>query len=334
MKQRGQILSNRLANNLLTQPVDTAEQVLETVLGVQAQYVNHGLFNLMLRLNTSDSLQNKLLLGWGQRQTVHYYTLENWLSMTNLLRNEARWPVDYLTKQGINLRDSLQVLAEHIKTKGPSSRKEISRLYGSEWSHLTNWSALFLEGSRQGKVFMTRHSTESTDLLFHWNDQPRPLSNEFSLLNDYFKAYGPASKKDAAHFFGVKQAFFTLDFDKYWNNIAGLYYSELEELELPEVQLLGKFDPLLVAYKDKDVLFQAKQIKQIWRSAGQISAILLIHGEFSGTWRYQLSGRKMAFYVTTTQQLLKRQKETIEHVFNNFSKLMAKEITAITYDRI
>lgn len=334
MKHRAQVLSNRLANNLLTQPADTAEQVLETVLGVQAQYVNHGLFNLMLRLNTTDSLHEKLLLGWGQRQTVHYYTQANWLKMTSMLKEEIRWPSEYLTKQNINLDDSLQTLADYIKANGPSSRKEISQLYGSDWAHLTNWSALFLEGSRRGQIFMTRDSAESTDLLFHWNDQPQPLSDEFFLLNQYFKAYGPASKRDAAHFFGVKQAFFTIDFDEHWNSVAGLYYSELGEFELPEIQLLGKFDPLLVAYKDKDVLFQGKQIKQIWRTAGQISAILLIHGEFAGTWRYQMSGRKLAFYLTTNQHLLKHQKQAIEHVFNNFSKLMAKEIKTITYDKI
>lgn len=332
------ILSSRLANNMLTQPVESAEKVLESSLGVQAQYLNHGLFNIMNRLKDLTNLEAQALaIGWGQRQTVHYYQADKWLQIISLLNKEARWPQQHLLKLGVQVDESLEILAAFLKEHGPSSRQAISQLYGEDWQHLSNWSALFLEGSRRGQLLMRRSSFASTDVLIEWRDQPVIQSGEalqLALLKDYFKAYGPASKGDAAHFFGVRQTFFTLDFDKYFAQMDGLYYTQLNETALPEVQLLGKFDPLLVAYRDKALMFDVADHAKIWKKAGQISALLLIHGKLAGTWRYQMSGRQLTFYVSTQQNLLKRQKLAIEQVFSQFAKLMLKEIKAVIYDKI
>ncbi len=44
--------------------------------------------------------------------------------------------------------------------------------------------------------------------------------------------------------------------------------------------LLGKFDPLFVSYAKKNWLASEKETSLIWRTAGQIEAVLIINAQF------------------------------------------------------
>ena len=54
--------------------------------------------------------------------------------------------------------------------------------------------------------------------------------------------------------------------------------------------MLGRFDPLLLAHRDKDWVVPAAAYKQVWRPAGHIEAVVLAHGRAVATWRYDRIG--------------------------------------------
>lgn len=72
------ILCNRLYNQGLIEPLSSPLDVLHKTLGIQAQYINHALFNIYNRLPQSypfafKELADTSILAWGQRQTYHFY---------------------------------------------------------------------------------------------------------------------------------------------------------------------------------------------------------------------------------------------------------------------
>ena len=62
------------------------------------------------------------------------------------------------------------------------------------------------------------------------------------------------------------------------------------EREAWPVRMLGRFDPLLLAHKDKGWVVPEKYYDRVWRPAGHIEAVVLEHGRAVATWRYDRLG--------------------------------------------
>ena len=56
------------------------------------------------------------------------------------------------------------------------------------------------------------------------------------------------------------------------------------------VRLLHRFDPLLLATKDKAWLIDAEHYKKVWRPSAHVDPALLVRGRIAGTWRYDRKG--------------------------------------------
>jgi hypothetical protein len=52
------------------------------------------------------------------------------------------------------------------------------------------------------------------------------------------------------------------------------------------VKLLHRFDPLLLATRDKSLLVDEVHYKKVWRPAAHVEPVLLVHGRIAGVWRY------------------------------------------------
>ena len=50
------------------------------------------------------------------------------------------------------------------------------------------------------------------------------------------------------------------------------------------VRMLGRFDPLLLAHKDKTVWVRRIDYPRVWTTNGTIEATVLVHGRIAGTW--------------------------------------------------
>lgn len=337
------IISNRLNNNLLINKSISISYILKKLLGIQAQYSNYALFNIFSRLEkNSDNLENLFdssIIGWGQRQTVHYYDLNNWQEINILLNSEERWPKKYLKDYGVDLESNISKLKYFLTKNNGSTREEIKKVYGDEWAILSNWAALFLEASCRGNLFSVKKNIFSKEQNFFWKDNYTFKKNEnikIDMLEKYLIAYGPASKKDIAHFFGVNQSFFDIDFSKYFNKITeskiDLFYTDINTNQIiPEILVLGKFDPLLVAYAHKQIMFDDYDNKLIWKKGGQISSVILYYGNLIGIWEYKIYKNKINFFVFLKFLISKEQKLKIESNFYEFSLLLNKTFNGIIY---
>lgn len=336
---KSQLLAQRFYNQGLVIPYDNVEDLLRESLGIQAQYLNHGLFNIATRLDwakdqrASASL-DQAILAWGQRQTYHFYDLETWQMMSHFLADERLWVDKHFQAQDLDLDAAVAELED--KLQEDKKRSVLSAEYGQRWKSLFEWSALFLYTSRQGKLY---HKLLADDRLVKWQDRQNQPSNDLPkhLLEAYFTFYGPASLADAAHFFGVTQAKIEpIDVTelKTYQVDDRLYYAKLwhDEATIPQVLVLGKFDPLLVSYKHKAILIGQDDQPHIWGKAGQIAAIILIKGKLRATWTMATSGKTISFTVTANKEITQRHQATIRRIFRRYTKWVDKEVRAITFN--
>ena len=57
------------------------------------------------------------------------------------------------------------------------------------------------------------------------------------------------------------------------------------------LRLLHRFDPLLLAHKDKAWIVDPERYKAVWRKAGYVEAVILRRGRVAGTWGYERATR-------------------------------------------
>lgn len=339
------ILSQRLNRSGLIQKKTNVESVLSHLLGIQAQYPNYAKINLINRIRTNmhsnfvHQLEHEdIILAWGQRQTVHFYYKLDWLRIILLLEKQADWPDKSLTQKGYHVPHQLNRLKQLFQSNVPLTKEIIQDHFQEDANDLFHWAALFLKASRSGNLYFKIHGSQKQ---YHWypfeeKEQFHMEELETLLLKKYFDAYGPATKADAAHFFGVTQSYFTISFEEIFmkTEINGIHYYFTEYqglLPIPEILLLGKFDPLLLAYKNKIWLAYEREASLIWRKAGQVEAVLLISGKFAGTWRYKVRGNHVTFVFYLDLCLTNKQKEKINKKVSSFVTALQKENYSVEF---
>lgn len=336
-----EILAQRLYHQALLESKLTGAEVLAKSLGIQSQYVTHGIYNYFNRLANpkADSyadLTEQGILAWGQRGTYHFYDRPTWEGLSLLLSETVSWPWHHLAEQGVEVTAQLERLAGYL-ADGPLTREALKDRYGQEeWRQLFRWGGLFLAASRQGQLYQT---LSQGDRLVHWQLAPGSqdlLGLKKQLLATYFSFYGPATLGDAAHFFGVPQTFFSqVDLSDWPSCRYGkqtFYYQTWQEAaKLPTVLVLGKFDALLVSYKSKDILVEKDRHHTIWQKAGQIPALILIRGQVKGEWNLRQQGDQITFQVTSAQPLAKAHQATIRARFKAFARWWGKKVKAIDF---
>jgi hypothetical protein len=95
--------------------------------------------------------------------------------------------------------------------------------------------------------------------------------------------------------------------------VTTLYYARARGLvadRIPEptpenwpVRLLYRFDPLLLAHKDKGALVDPGRYKAVWRPAGHIEGTVLVDGRIAGTWNYRRRANHLDIAVAAFQSL-------------------------------
>ncbi|MBM9832220.1 winged helix DNA-binding domain-containing protein [Enterococcus faecalis] len=333
------IIIQRFYNQGLTHAFTSIEELLTAALGIQSQYINHGLFNLAIRLHLEKDQKvyqtlESVILAWGQRQTYHFYSKPIWQKMTSFLAEDQIWVKNYFQKENLDLDKALEELRG--KLAQPQLRSQLALSYGDRWNKLFIWSALFLQASRQGQLYQ---KLLPEDRLVIWEESTllAPLEVSKEMLEAYFSFYGPATIADAAHFFGIKQA------QIHRADLAGLkkvsygnrayYFKNWQtDVSLPEVLVLGKFDPLLIAYKHKELLIAPEAQAQVWKKGGQIAALILIRGQFCGTWTMAHQAKGVRFTVTSPKPLALKHQAKIRRIFKDYAKWLGKSVVTVSFE--
>lgn len=256
-----------------------------------------------------------LVKTWLMRGTLHLVPAHELPLYTAAMRAVPLVPrASWLTYFGLSPAE----LTRLIDTIGgaldgrPMTREEIIAVAGKaqsekvrEWLK-SGWGGFLKPVARAGLLCFgpSRGQTVTFVRPKEWLGEWRDVEPEAALLEiarRYLHAFGPATRRDFrfwwGHWAGIANAAWaglepelaTVSVDG-WR--AQMLVSDLTRLPVPtrgSVQLLPLFDPYLMGYATRDHLLEAEHRSKVTRTAGWISAVVLIDGRVEGTWTHSVS---------------------------------------------
>ncbi len=321
------------------------ESAARAILGAQAQQENPGLFALSQRTAarpTAKELRRRLLepgarslvRTWGQRDTLHIYSSDDWplviAALPEWYRSGRRGGMP--RESDLDLaRDAFEVAEEVVYRRElfdliPQRYLEEIAAHPGVGDSAERLAAtrLIWVLARQGVVCFA-HKTGAEQAYVHrgrwlprleWSEPP---SHEAAtaLARRYLATFAPATAADMAHFFGsrVTAARSWLDelrpelVDVACGGRRGLMVlaADLPSLRQPAprvgkawpVRLLPQWDMHTMTHKDKSwVVPRDDEAKQVWRKAGVNAATVLARGRFVATWSYRATTRLVVVTVS------------------------------------
>ncbi|PZF88539.1 hypothetical protein C1903_09375 [Listeria ivanovii] len=357
-----EIAKNRLYNSgLLHNKFSNAPVASSALFGIQSQYQQFGEISLFNRVSDltkevlqKDYNQKKLIKIWGQRMTVHMYTPSEWFFIHEVYANRNNWIKKQTDGLGSNLDTLLEEMELLLMSEEKIPKEAFAKLFGKQAKTLMTWGGVFIQASLDGKLFCVPESPKTkfyshrywidSEIEESWLSTPRMQTGLEVMIDLYFSAYGPATVQDFKHWSGLPNFEFQATLGKllpnyfcYLGENGEKYYSKTEiqlELKSEKPLLLGKFDPLFVSYRRKDWLANEKETSLIWRTAGQIEAVLIINDIFYGTWRYKITGEKIVFYFYLSKKLAKRTQKQVEKEAIQLAVFLGKNYQGSTFEQI
>ena len=168
----------------------------------------------------------------------------------------------------------------------------------------SGWGGMLKPAARNGRLCFGPNRGQSVtfvsprEWLASWKDVD-PETGIVEMARRYLRAYGPATKTDFARWWGAWPGVGNAA----WAGLAGevtpvsidgvrgdVLTRDLDELRKARlertVNLLPNFDPYLMGYANRDHLFDRLHSRKVSRTAGWISAVVLVDGRVEGTWTY------------------------------------------------
>ncbi len=338
----------RLRRSGLITPFDSPVACARALGGIQAQMMpaaGIALWNRTRKL-TNTSFQNMVYLEkslvklWGQRGTLHSYATEDWPLICGARSGTRVW---WERKQGDDpekirefhrMAEKLEKAFLEHESLGRSGLRKLE--LGIEEDLLSPWGGLFTQLVKTGKLCHVRPKRGEGRFAHRANwlpdlewTPPAPDHANIELARRYIKNYGPATEQDLAHWRGAPMG----DVRRWLQALekgGGLVKFDLqgkvhllfnEDLPLLReepppghkwpVLLLYRFDPLILAHKDKSWLLKEEHYKRVWKKAAHIEGTLLIKGKVAGAWRYKKQGRKLLVTVEPFRKLPKYVQEAV-----------------------
>lgn len=335
----------RIVNNGLLYKFSSIENCVYSLIGIQCQYQNYGVISIYNRIKNQKDinsiyLDSNLIKSWGQRTTLHIYTKTDYNIMAELSQLNDNWVIKYCKKLNINYKEYLQAIVDYFERfpyKLTISSKIISTIIPSEKAkEIMSWSGLLILATNNKIVYGILNKDNKK--IYNKNDIPIQKVNFESVFFRYFKFFGPATKKDFYHWLGYKnktiddmlnkflikiKSFKYLNDDFYYINIPNI-----SELKYPIV--LGKFDPLLVSYKDKKWILKDFNNDVIWKKAGHIEGVIIFDDGLKATWHYAIKNNIIFYYIKSLKYLTKNDTKKI----NAFFKKLSSNVYHMNYKMI
>lgn len=335
----------RLRRSGLITPFATPEVAAQTLAGVQAQIhpaAGVALFNRTAGLDHAHYerllfTDRSLVKLWGQRGTLHVYATSDWPLVCAMLAERKSW-----WGRTAERTDTLDAYAELVtrtetllREKGVIGRSDLraSGLITDE-DHLSPWGGVFADlvrlgyachAARDGEGLFAHRTAWRPDLAW---ELPDPDTANLEIFRRYLAAYGPATVQDFAYWRGGGK----IEAARRWKaaiidelstvTVDGvemfLLREDVDDLLAPAeelhrtVRMLYRFDPLLLAHKDKRWIVPAAHHKQVFRIAGHIEGVVLDAGVAVATWRYVRKPRGLVITLEPFKHLSQRVRRAVE----------------------
>jgi len=330
---RDELLSMRLHHQYLARPCQDHLLLAEAACGLQAQYYNNVYYSMIIRCGNKkiDGWDKNLLKTWTLRGTLHAVPPKDLSLYVSFLHGNA-----YITKRDLQL-DYLNQLADEVMSyiqAGVGSRQELKKIFQRRIKDsqiidlvFSSWGGIFTLLASQGRIVF--NSVSGRDFCAVKSDV-QTYSREMALddlLRRYYKFYGPATVADAAKFLGVAQSLIK----QRLKNITGLkhyflnskeyycLYDLITDYEIPQICFLTGFDPLIIGYKDVDLILEEIYLRRIITLTGIIKPAVMVNGKIYGHW----SIKKKALYIELFKPLDAKAKRRLnEYALNIFEDIV------------
>jgi len=301
------VAAARLRAQLLTEPVDGPEEVVERLLAVQAQDARA--FRLAVRsrsvgcsaadVDVALTDRRSMVVSWLCRGTLHLVLATDypWLHALTapriapgVERRLLQLGVDpAMTERGV------AVIAETL-ADGPRSRDQLRAALDTARVPTAGQALVHLIAAASLRSHVVRGPVRDGEHCFvdarRWLgtvQTPDPDICLTQLARRYLAGHGPAAPEDLAAYAGItltaaRRAFALVDDET--RPVAGgllaLIGLDDRPSDLPPPRLLGMFDPILHGWADRD--FVTAGHGSVVTSNGLFRATALVKGRVAGTW--------------------------------------------------
>ena len=334
----------RLYNNGLIDKFDSIDMCVQALIGIQCQYQTYALISIYNRMNHKFNVftSDYLIKSWGQRTTLHIYHKSDYNLISDLYRQSDNWVYKYAKYLKIDYNQYLNAIKVFFSKNNKSiiEKIEIQNIIPQyKAKEIMEWSGLLILATYYKVLYGVLN--EEDKKLYKQNDIIDSKKTISDLIYRYFKYYGPATRQDFLHWSGLKYKEVKEELDKYVNNAKYLlinnkkyYYESLPDFSKVKIRypiILGKFDPLLISYADKEWILNGNDKTLIWKAAGQIEGVILFSKGLKGTWHYKLKENKIIFEIDEISPFSKEEKNKLERKFIKMGKELLKRESVIIY---
>jgi len=172
------------------------------------------------------------------------------------------------------------------------------------------------------------------------------VSARRQLLRRYLTAHAPARIADytywsslpavetRADFAALKDELLTLKIDDRPDTYYALVADEArlrDPLSPVPLNILPKFDSLVLAHRDKSLTVEMAHHKRIFRKAGQIEAVILLNGKTAGAWRLKHTAKQLEITVEPFRKFNAREMQRISTGFERLAAFYGAPVLSLTF---
>ncbi|HLX35828.1 MAG TPA: winged helix DNA-binding domain-containing protein [Candidatus Limnocylindrales bacterium] len=335
----------RLGRQLIAPATATSpEEIAKRLVGVQAQVVSAAALAVALRSDglTIDSVPaalagRRLVRAWAMRGTLHAFDADDYPVIVGALRRRDTWrrPVwfRYFEVTEPEMEALIEAVGVVLDDARPRTRRELAEDVGRRLGRnidrqlSSSWGTLLKPAADRG--YLIHAAGEGNAVTFtrpsRWIGRWREVDPDQAIplvLRRYLAVYGPASTHEVRRWWGGLRSTFirtaleslgetivTVDVDGSQGLLAAADIPGIEATEpfAGSVHLLGPFDPFIVGAGARDALIPSARYGRVSRTAGWISAVVLIDGVVGGIWTSSRAGDQ----TTVTVELFDRVTRTM-----------------------
>jgi hypothetical protein len=318
-------------------PKKDLPQVLRDIGGAQAQLMSAAELQIAVRVDCTVRDVRKalwtdktLVKTWLMRGTLHLASADDLpLYAGATSRRWIRVRLSWLKFMQVTEPDFWKIVDEISAALDgkPKTREELIAIAGKGKSeHVrqllkSGWGGMLKPAARNGRLCFGPNRGQNVtfvrpaDWLGTWRDvDPERALPE--VARRYLRAYGPATKTDFARWWGAwpgigPAAWSAIAADLVKVSVEGTKLDVLEtdlqamgkaKLETA-VQLLPSFDPYILGHATRDHLVEPANLAKVSRTAGWISAVVLVNGSVAGTWTHVVANKTLRISVEPFRRL-------------------------------
>jgi winged helix DNA-binding protein len=334
-----QVHAFRMARHHLTKraPKKDLARVVGDVGGVQAQVMSAAELQVAVRADCSVEdvraalWEDKTLIKtWLMRGTLHLLPAEDLPLFTAAMR--AHWMrtrdawLAYVEMNQSEFSDLIDAIGQALDGQALTREELIARVGKGRSERVqavlrSGWGGILKPVARSGLLCYGPSRGQSVTFVRprRWLGSWRDVDPDAALIEvarRYLRAYGPATKNDFARWWGTWSGVGNAGWAGLANELvpvsieglrANLLAADLDRISVgssePSVRLLPNFDPYLMGHANRDHLFASEHRSRVSRTAGWISAVVLVDGRVVATWTHAVAKRALIVTVDPFRKL-------------------------------